>query len=377
MTAPAVDRAAPRSGRWHIPITVEQRAASRFLQQLGVNLVALVLAFGLGAILLLMAGDNPFDVYREMFDRAFGSSRAFRETLRSTTPLILTGLAVTVCFRMGLWSIGAEGQLIAGSVAGAAAALVLGPSLPAPLVVAAVVIAAALGGAAWATLASVPRALFGTDEVVTTLMLNFVALGIMNYLIYGSVSYWRDRTNLGFPAGKVIPESAQLDPYFGVFDAGLIISLALALIVALALRRTVWGYQLRVAGDSRAAASYAGISATRQIISVFAVSGALAGIAGGTFVMSITFALEPRAIAVNLGFVGIVVAAVALLKPLLVVPIAFLMGALLSIAPSLSIFGVSPAVVIVIQGIILLCVAGAQFFIRYRVRITRVEVCSR
>ncbi|MYI15379.1 MAG: ABC transporter permease [Acidimicrobiaceae bacterium] len=195
--------------------------------------------------------------------------------------------------------------------------------------------------------------------------------------MYGSVSYWRDRTNLGFPAGKVIPESAQLDPYFGVFDAGLIISLALALIVALALRRTVWGYQLRVAGDSRAAASYAGISATRQIISVFAVSGALAGIAGGTFVMSITFALEPRAIAVNLGFVGIVVAAVALLKPLLVVPIAFLMGALLSIAPSLSIFGVSPAVVIVIQGIILLCVAGAQFFIRYRVRITRVEVGSR
>ena len=74
MTAPTVDRAAARSGRWHIPITVEQRAASRFLQQLGVNLVALVLAFGLGAILLLMAGDNPFDVYREMFDQAFGSS---------------------------------------------------------------------------------------------------------------------------------------------------------------------------------------------------------------------------------------------------------------------------------------------------------------
>ena len=377
MTAPAVDHAAARSGRWHIPIAVEQRAASRFVQQLGVNLLALALALGLGAILLLVAGDNPLDVYREMLDRAFGSSRALRETLRSTTPLILTGLAVTVTFRMGLWSIGAEGQLIAGAVAGTAAALVLGPSLPVPLAVAVVVISAALAGAVWATLAAVPRALFGTDEVVTTLMLNFVALGIMNYLIFGSVSYWRDRTNLGYPAGKVIPESTQLDLYFSVFDAGLVLSLALALIISLALRRTVWGYQLRVAGDSRAAASYAGISTTRQIISVFAVSGALAGIAGATQVMSITFALEPRAIAVNLGFVGIVVAAVALLKPLLVVPVAFLMGALLSIAPSLSIFGVSPAVVIVIQGIILLCVAGAQFFIRYRVRITRTEVGSR
>jgi simple sugar transport system permease protein len=377
VTAPAVDHAATRGGRWHLPVTVEQREASRFVQQLGVNLLALALALSLGAILLLIAGDNPLDVYREMLDRAFGSSRALRETLRSTTPLMLTGLAVTVSFRMRLWSIGAEGQLIAGAVVGTAAALVLGPSLPTPLAVAAVVIAAALAGAVWATLAAVPRALFGTDEVVTTLMLNFIALGIMHYLIFGSVSYWRDRTNLGFPAGKVIPESTQLNLYFGVFDPGLILSLALALIVALALRRTVWGYQLRVAGDSRDAASYAGINSTRQIISVFAVSGALAGIAGAAMVMSITFALEPRAIAINLGFVGIVVAAVALLKPLLVVPVAFLMGALLSIAPSLSIFGVSPAVVIVIQGIVLLCVAGAQFFIRYRVRITRTEAGSR
>ena len=374
MTAPAVEQITASGGRWHIPISVEQRAASRFAHQLGVNLLALALALALGAVLLLIVGDNPLDVYREMLSRAFGSSRALRETLRSTTPLILTGLAVTVAFRMGLWSIGAEGQLIAGAVAGGAAALVLGPSLPAPLAVAAVVIAAALAGAVWATLAAVPRALFGTDEVVTTLMLNFVALGIMNYLIFGSVSYWRDRTNLGYPAGKVIPESTQLDPYLDVFDAGFVVALVLALSVAFALRRSVWGYQLRVAGDSRAAASYAGISAARQIISVFAVSGALAGIAGGTQVMSITFALEPRAIAVNLGFVGIVVAAVALLKPLLVVPVAFLMGALLSIAPSLSIFGVSPAVVVVIQGIILMCVAGAQFFIRYRVRIARSKV---
>lgn len=354
-----------------VSFSVEQRPPSRFRYQFVTNAVALAFAFVLGGLLLVAADSNPFDVYREMVSAAFGSTRALRDTLRATTPLVLTGLAVTVAFRMGLWSIGAEGQLYAGAIGGTAAALLLGPSLPAPLAVGVVLVAAATSGAVWATAASVPRALFGTDEVVTTLMLNFIALGIMNYLIFGSVSYWRDRTNLGYPAGKVIPESTRLDLYFDLFDAGLVLAIGLALVIAFVLRRTGWGYQLRVAGVSRAAAGYAGISATRQIISVFAVSGALAGIAGGVYVMSVTFALEPRAIAINLGFTGIVIAAVALLDPLLVLVVGFLMGALLSVGPSLSILGVSPAVVVAIQGIILVSVAGAQFFIRYRIRITR------
>ena len=369
MSTSAHDGVRKQTSAWHLPILVEERGVSSFSRQLAVNLAAVAVALALSACLLLVAGDNPLAVYGEMLSRAFGSARALRETLRLTTPLILTGLAVTVAFRMGLWSIGAEGQLIAGAVTGSAAALVVGPSVPSPIAVAIVVIAAALGGMVWATLAAVPRAVFGTDEVVTTLMLNFVALGIMNYLIFGSVSYWRDRTNLGYPAGKVIPDSTQLYLYLDVFDAGFVLAVALAVIVSAALRGTVWGYQLRVTGDSRAAASYAGISPTRQIIGVFAVSGALAGTAGATYVMSITYALEPRSIAVNLGFVGIVVASVALIKPLLVIPVALLMGALLSTAPALSIFGVSPAVVVVMQGIILISVAGAQFFIRYRLRV--------
>ena len=121
------DRSAGRS--FHLPITIEQRGASRFARQLGVNLVALALALLAGAILLLIVGDDPFEVYREVASSAFGSARALRETFRVATPLILTGLSVTVAFRMGLWSIGAEGQLIAGAVVGAATALLFGPSL--------------------------------------------------------------------------------------------------------------------------------------------------------------------------------------------------------------------------------------------------------
>jgi len=322
-----------------------------------------------GSLPILLSGSNPWEVYLEVADSMVGSVRSFHETLRATTPLILTGLAAAVAFRMRLYTIGAEGQLYIGAIAASGAALALGEGNSAVYVVPLTLLAGAAGGAAWALVIAVPRAYFGTDEVVGTLMLNFIALGIMNWLIFGSVSYWRDRQNLGFPGGKVIPESGRLHQFWGRADIGIFIAVAVAVALWLHLRWSARGFEWRVIGDSDRAAVYAGINVRRQVIVGLTLSGAFAGAAGATQITSVTYALEPRAIeAGGLGFTGIVVAAVAGLNPRIIVPAAFVIAGITTSGPSLNQIGVSPAAIIALEGILLLCVAGGQFFHHFTLR---------
>jgi simple sugar transport system permease protein len=348
---------------------VEQRGTTSRRQRTKTLVVSIAIGLVVGSLPILLAAANPLAAYRETIESSVGSARAMQETLRASTPLILTGLAAAVAFRLRLYTIGAEGQLYIGAITACGMALALGDGHSAWLVVPATLLAGAVGGALWSAIVALPRAYFGTDEVVGTLMLNLIALQVMNWLIFGSVSYWRDRANLGFPGGKPIPESARFHQFWGRADIGVVVAVGCAAALSVVLRRTAVGYEWRVIGSSERAAAYAGMNVRRQIVAVLVVSGAFAGIAGATQIESVTYALEPRAIeAGGLGFTGIVVAVVAGLNPGAVVLAAFVIAGITSSGPSLSSIGISASSVIVMQGVLLLSVAGGQFFNNFTVR---------
>lgn len=350
-------------------ISVEQRIVDSARKRAAILGCSVLVGLLLGSAIIIASGSNVLEVYAETVDAIVGSARSVQQTLRATTPLILTGLAAAVAFRMRLYTIGAEGQLYIGAITGSGMALLLGDGHSAIYVVPAVLLAGVIGGIVWALIIAVPRAYFGTDEVVGTLMLNFIALHTMNWLIFGSVSFWRDRENLGFPGGKIVPEAAQLHQFWGRADTGIFIAVALALILGLYLKWTSHGFEWSVIGDSLRAGIYSGMNVRRQIISVLGLSGALAGMAGAMQVASVTYALEPRGLeSGSLGFTGIVVAAIAGLNPRAIVPAAFVVAGITTAGPSLSRIGVSPASVIALEGILLLSVAGGQFFNHFTLR---------
>ena len=346
-------------------VGIEPRARPALPLRLGVPIASLAAAGLVGAVVIVISGASPVDAYRTMLDSSVGGWRPLTRTLVLATPLILTGLAAAVAFRMKVWNIGAEGQLYMGAIAAAGLAVALPSGMPKLLMLVVIVAAGAVAGALWAGLAALPKAYFNTNEVITTLMLNFVALYFMNYLIFGSVSFWRD-PEATFPQGKIIPDAAQLPIISYRLHYGLLIALAAALVLWWSLRGTTWGFELRTIGDSPAASRYAGMSVSAKILSVLALSGALAGMAGAIEVSGVLKTLDPRAIATELGFTGIVVAAVARLNPLGVVPVAALLGALAASGTNLQTVGIEAEIVFLLQGLIFLFVASGEFFLSNR-----------
>ncbi len=347
---------------------VEPRGLASLRLTLLVPLLSVLAALVLGAIFLALTGDNPFTVYKKMVDTAFGDSRGLSETLISATPLILTGLAAAVAFKMLVWNIGAEGQFVLGAIFSSGIAIALGSGTPTAIAIPAIVIAGALGGALWASIAAIPRVYLGTNEIITTLMLNFIALNLMNYLIFGSSSPWKDPASPTFPQGRPIGDSFRLTEFFKRLDVGIVIAIAITLAAWFLITRTRWGFEVRVVGDSADTARYAGISVPRKIFGVFLLSGAFAGLAGGLFVAGPVGALDPRSLDLGFGFTGIIVAALARLNPMAVIPVAVLMGALNNAGPSLQSIGVPPEIVTMLQGAILIFAVGGEFFIANRIR---------
>jgi general nucleoside transport system permease protein len=357
-------------------ITVEPRGRTPAWIRVALPLGSLIVAGGVGAILLVAIGHSPIDASRAMLDSAFGSSIGFVGTLISATPLILTSLAVALAFRMKVWNIGGEGQLLIGAVAASGVALALGQSIPRVFAITALLLAGAIAGACWAAFAGVPRALFGTDEVISTLMLNFIAVFVVNYLIFDSRSFWREKGGAGFPTGRYIPVSSQLPLMWHRLTIGFALAVAASLLIWWLLRATRWGYSIRVIGDSAAAGRYAGMNVRRMVLSVFLASGATAGLAGGVLVGGSTYGLQPGSLAVGLGYTGIVVAAVSRLNPLAVVPVAILVAGLTKAATSLQVLGIPSQIATVLQGLALLFVVAAEFFANNRIRLARRKIAD-
>ncbi|ANP37869.1 ABC transporter permease [Phaeobacter gallaeciensis] len=295
--------------------------------------LAIAATFVVAALLAMIAGGNPFAVFGLILEGAFGSKFAILETLNSATPLIFTGLAIAVAFRAKLWNIGAEAQLYAGAVI----TVVLGTgalSLPAPLMLALCAIAAMLAGALLLLGPALLKTRLGVDEVVTTLLLNFIFLLFVSYLLEGPL---KDPMGMGWPkSARLLPE-ARLPRI--VEGLRLHWGFALALIAALAVwvinTRTTLGYEMRAVGQNAEAAGFAGIPVTKVILKTALLSGGLAGLAGFSEVSglkgSLTLDLSP-----GFGYTGIVVAMLALLHPLGVVVAALFVAAIFVGADSMS-----------------------------------------
>ncbi len=358
--------------RIHLERRLEARRGHRAL----VTVLSVVAALLLGAVFLVLTGRSPIAVYTEMFRAAFLSFFGITDSLAVAIPLILTGLAAAVAFRMQLYNIGAEGQLYVGAIFASWAALALTPGMPNPVAIIIVFVFGALGGGLWILAPAIARAWLGTSEIITTLLLNFVALYLMRYLIYGSASFWRDPTSTNFPQGKPIPEEAFLPVITSTrVHLGLAVALLAAVLLWVLFSRTRFGYDVRVVGDSPGAARYAGISVPRTVIIIMLISGALAGLAGAGEVAGIAHTLDPNGLAVNFGYTGIIVAALARSNPFGVVAVAILLGGLQNAGTALQSIpgggGVPVEVSYMLQGAILLCALAGELFIRYRLRVRR------
>jgi ABC-type uncharacterized transport system permease subunit len=341
-----------------------------------VPIASFLRALLVGGALLIAAGANPIDTYKAMFEGAFGTPYARTETLVRAIPLMLTGLAVAIAFRMRFWNIGAEGQLVMGATftAGIPLFALSDSGLPAGVLLALMGIAAFIGGALWGLIPAILKAYLKVNEIITTLMLNYIAILTLDYLYTGP---WKDKQGFGFPGTASFKEIASLPRLTGRVHLGLIIAIVAALLLWLVLERTKWGYEIRVIGENPNAAKYAGMSLTRNILLVMIVSGGLAGLAGYGQVAGIAHRLQ-KGIAVGDGFTAITIAWLAKLHPIGVLLVATLMAALFVGGDQITItMGLPAAMAGVLQGLILFFVLGGDIFTRYRLRIrSRAETVS-
>ena len=334
---------------------------------------ALVVALVISGAFLAIVGADPIRVYQHILVSSFGNIGVLSDTLVKATPLILTGLACSLAFRMRLWNIGAEGQLLMG--AWGASAVVLFPLLPvgspAIVVLPAMLVGGFLGGALWGLIPGALRARFGVNEIIATLMLNSIAFAWIQYWVFGPWTEGGFQMTRRFPVEAWLPRLDNLADAFPAFrgltvHAGFLVALVAAVVVWFLVERSAWGYEIRLIGDNPRAAKYAGIRIARNILLVFAVSGGLAGIAGMTEVAGVVHRLQDN-FSPGYGYTAIIVAYLAKFHPLRVVPVAILFGALILAGREIQPSGV-PAM---IQGIILFCLIASEVFLRYRVSIVR------
>lgn len=338
-----------------------------------VSVGAIVVALILGALVLALVGGNPFRAYAHIARASFGSVGVFSDTLVKATPLILTGLACTVAFRMRLWNIGAEGQLFMGAFA--ASAVVLTPILPADtpqlLMLLVMAIAGFVAGALWGFVPGILKARLNVNEVLTTLMLNYIAISWTNFFIY---AVWSEG---GFQMSPMFPKSAwmprltdfadQIPAFRGLTThLGLALGIVAAVVLWWVLDRSKWGFEIQLTGDNPKAARYAGINIVRNTVLVMMLSGGLAGLAGMSEISGVVHRLQ-GAISPGYGFTGIIVSWLSKLNPLIVVPVSILFGALLLAGREIQPSGIPK----LIQGIILFCLISSDVLLRYRIRIVR------
>jgi len=334
---------------------------------------AVVVALAIGAVILWLVGGDPVRSYVHILNAAFGSVGVLSDTLVKATPLIFTGLACSIAFRMRLWNIGAEGQFLLGAWGASAVLLapILPPDAPAIIVIPAMMLAGALAGGVWGLIPGVLKARLAVNEIITTLMLNYIALAWIQFWVFGPWSEGGFQQTAAFARTAWLPrltDFADAIPGFGglTIHLGFLFALLATAIVWLAVSRTRWGYELRLIGDNPRAARYAGIDIGRKIIVVFAISGALAGLGGMTEVSGVVHRLQDH-ISPGYGFTAIIIAYLARFGPWRVVLASILFGALILAGREIQPSGV-PAM---IQGIILFCLVGSDTLVRYRIRIGR------
>jgi simple sugar transport system permease protein len=347
-------------------IRIEPRGRPSLALSIAAPVVAGLLALAMAAIPLGFSGAPLARAYGLLYDGALGSRFALSETLARSTPLILTGLAVAVAFRARLYNIGAEGQLYAGALAAVAVgsgAVDAPPAVMIPLILA----AGALAGALLMLGPTLMKIRFGVDEVVTTLLLNFIVLLFVSMMLEGPM---KDPLGLGWPQSAPIVDAAVLPTLIprARIHAGLVVALAAVVLVQILLARTVWGFEIRAVGANPSAARFSGMSVAGTLVRVGLLSGALAGLAGVGEVAGLKGYLT-QDLSPGYGYSGIVVAMLAGLHPVGVVAAAVFVAAVFVGADSMSrAIGVSSYIANLIVAMALIAVLLGGLLVRFRLR---------
>ncbi len=363
-------------------VRIERRLTTPLWLPVAVPIASIVGALVISGAILVATGHDPIATEERLFERGFFAGGALTGALVTATPLLLTGLAAAAAFRMLAWNIGAEGQLYLGAIGASGAGIFLRDQ-PGAVIIPGMIVAGAVAGAAWAAIPGILRAYFRTNEIITSLMLNYVAGLLLTYLIFDSQSYWRElstRTSRVFPQGKYLPDPAswpgfpvQFNEALGVtIPLGFLLGMLGAALLWFLYRSTRFGFEARVIGDSPAAARYAGIRTQRKIVAVMGLSGALAGLGGASEIGDFRHVLDPRGLQqAGFGYAGIVVAALARLNPFAVILVAVLLGGLSNAGFSLQGPDFPAGLVGTLQGTILFCALAGELLVRYRIRFRR------
>ena len=335
-------------------------------------LVASVLAaLLLGAIMILAFSASPLEGFRAMLSGAFGSWRALTETALKATPLLFVGVGITIAFRANVINIGGEGQMVAGALLSTIVAL-NAPAMPPVIMIPLVLAAGLLGGAIWGAVPGALKAYYGVNEILSTIMLNVVAVQLMNYLLRGPIIDPAEASRI--PQTQRLTENADLPLLLGSgrFHIGPVIAVAAAIAAYILLWRTPLGYRLRAVGQNTDASRYAGIPVKRTIVLALTFSGAMAGLAGAVLV----FGSESHRMVTDgstagftgsAGFNGIVAALFGGLHPLWTIPASFLFGGLLVGGNALQrAVQVPSALILALNGIVVIFVVSTE---RYRRRL--------
>lgn len=336
--------------------------------------IATLAALAVGALMLLILKVNPITAYAALWDGAFGSANSFAETLVKATPLLLVALGICISFRGDVINIGGEGQMIVGAVLATWVGLTF-TDAPGWLVITIALVSGFLGGAVWGGIPGVLKAYFNVNEILSTVMMNAIAVQLMNFLLRGPMI---DPSQAEL-ASK-IPQTARLDDLFHLarlaptrLHLGALIAVILAVLVYILLWRTTLGYRIRAVGQSPFASRYAGIKVPRYVVLALLLSGAFAGLAGAIQVYGVNYRMitdgSASGFTGSAGFNGIVAALFGQLHPLWSIPASILFGALLVGANKMQrVVQVPSALITVLNGLVVVFVVSSEIWRRRRQR---------
>jgi simple sugar transport system permease protein len=346
---------------------------SRLIDSL-LSVFATLAALLVGAVMLLFLKVNPVEAYKALWDGAFGTSNAFAETLVKATPLLLVGLGICISFRGDVINIGGEGQMIMGAILATWVGLTF-TSLPGWLVITLAMLAGFLGGSIWGGIPGVLKAYFRVNEILSTVMMNAIAVQLMNFLLGGAMI-----DPVQAERASKIPQTARLLEAFHLprlvptrLHLGALIAVILAVLVYIFLWRTTLGYRIRAVGQNPHASRYAGIKVPRYIVLALLLSGAFAGLAGATQVFGVNYRMITDGSASGFtggaGFNGIVAALFGQLHPIWSIPASILFGALLVGANSMQrVVQVPSALITALNGLVVVFVVSSEIWRQRRQR---------
>ncbi|MGC9530560.1 MAG: ABC transporter permease [Candidatus Bipolaricaulaceae bacterium] len=350
------------------PFVLERRLAPPKAVVIGVSILAVATALLMAALIFWGYGVNPWHAYRTIAESTLGSRYGIMEIVRRAIPLMLCGVGLTIAFRAQFWNIGAEGQLLAGSVAASGVALFSG--IPAPWLLPAMFAAGFLAGAVWGMVPALLKVKLRVNDVISTLMLNYVMIYIVEWLIHRP---WKGPTMRGFAYTDTFGRAAWLPvlPGSRVHWPTLVVAVAAAAVTSLILARTRLGYEIRVVGESEDAARYAGVNFLGVSLGVMLLSGGLAGLAGVGEVAGIHHMLRsPTHISMGYGYTAIIVAWLARASPMAAVLSALLFGLLFASGDVIKVaLGMPFQAIDVFKGLILFFMIGSELLMYWQVRL--------